>query len=52
MGRKEDSDVSRKKETITEPYASSVPRFGRLRRWQRVTLALFVTLIALLIGLL
>jgi hypothetical protein len=24
--------------------------FGRLRRWQRVALALFVTLIALLIG--
>ena len=42
--------MKRKKGTITEPYASSVPRFGRLRRWQRVALALFVTLIALLIG--
>jgi hypothetical protein len=50
LGRKEDSDVSRKKETITEPYASSVPRFGRLHRWQRVTLTLFVTLLLLLIG--
>ena len=44
--------MSRKKKTMTEPYALSVPRFGRLRRWQRVTLALFVTLIALLMGLL
>ena len=42
--------MKRKKRTITEPYASSVPRFGRLRRWQRVALALFVTLITLLMG--
>ena len=51
LSRKEDN-VSRKKKTMTEPYALSVPRFGRLRRWQRVALALFVTLIALLMGLL
>jgi hypothetical protein len=42
--------VSRTKRTITEPYASSVPRFGRLRRWQRIALTLVVALIALLIG--
>ena len=39
-----------KKEATTEPYASSVPRFGPLRRWQRVALALILTLIAMLIG--
>jgi pimeloyl-ACP methyl ester carboxylesterase len=42
--------VRRKTVTITEPYASSVPRFGRLRRWQRIALTLVVALIALLIG--
>jgi pyruvate dehydrogenase E2 component (dihydrolipoamide acetyltransferase)/4,5:9,10-diseco-3-hydroxy-5,9,17-trioxoandrosta-1(10),2-diene-4-oate hydrolase len=42
--------VKRKKRTITEPYASSVPQFGLVRRLQRVALALFVTLITLLIG--
>ncbi len=36
--------------TTTEPYAYSVPRFGRLGRWQRVALMLVVALIALLIG--
>lgn len=49
MSRKE-VKVRSKKEVTTEPYASSVPRFGPLRRWQRVTLALFLTLIAMLIG--
>ena len=37
-------NVRKKEETITEPYASSVPRSGRLRHWRRVALALFVKL--------
>jgi hypothetical protein len=49
LGRNE-VNVRRKNRTITEPYASSVPRSGRLRRWRRVALALVVALIAVLIG--